>query len=85
MAVHIFDAAESPCSANSILLRTADDNERSFHSITIHALRHNSYADDLLESMPTPESAIRLMEQLIELCAKGGFNLTKFVSNDRKV
>ena len=25
------------------------------------------------------------MEQLIELCAKGGFNLTKLVSNNRKV
>ena len=25
------------------------------------------------------------MEQLIELCAKGGFNLTKFVSSNRKV
>ena len=25
------------------------------------------------------------MEQLVELCEKGGFNLTKFVSNDRKV
>ena len=26
-----------------------------------------------------------LMEQLIELCTKGGFNLAKFVSNHRKV
>ena len=35
--------------------------------------------------MPTPESTIRLMEQLVELCPKGGFNLTKFVSSHRKV
>ena len=27
MTVHIFGAADSPCSANSILLRRADDNE----------------------------------------------------------
>ena len=49
------------------------------------SLRHNFYVDDLLKSVPTPEEAITLMEQLIELCAKGGFNLTKFVSNNRKV
>ena len=85
MTVHIFGAADSPCSANSALLRTAVDNERSFDTATIETLRQNFYVDDLLKSMPTPESTIRLMEQLVELCAKGGFNLTKFVSNDRKV
>ena len=30
MTVHIFGAADSTCSANCILLRTADDNEGSF-------------------------------------------------------
>ena len=30
MTVHIFEATGSPCSANSILLRTADDNEEKF-------------------------------------------------------
>ena len=30
MTVHIFGATDSPCSANSILLRTADDNEEKF-------------------------------------------------------
>ena len=39
----------------------------------------------LLTSVPTPEDAVTLMEQLIELCAKCGFNLAKFVSNNRKV
>ena len=81
MTVHIFGATDSPCSADSVLLRTADDNEGSFDPETTH----NFYVDDLLKSVPTPEDAITLMEQLIELCAKGGFNLTKFVSNNRKV
>ena len=30
MTVHIFGAADSPCSANFVLLRTANDNEGSF-------------------------------------------------------
>ena len=85
MTVHIFGATDSPCSANSILLRTADDNEERFDPSTIDTLRHNFYVDDLLKSVPTPENGITLMEQLIQLCAKGGFNLTKFVSNNRKV
>ena len=53
--------------------------------MTTDTLRHNFYVDDLLKSVPTPEDAITLMEQLIKLCAKGGFNLTKFVSNNPKV
>ena len=85
MTVHIFGAADSPCPANSIFLRTADDNEGSFDPLTTDTLRHNFYVDDLLTSVPTPENAIMLMEQLMELCAKGGFNLTKFVSNNCKV
>ena len=35
--------------------------------------------------MPTPATATRLAGQLIELCAKEGFNLTKFMSNDCNV
>ena len=30
MTVDIFGATDSPCSANSILLRAADDNEEKF-------------------------------------------------------
>ena len=49
--------------------------------MTTDTLKHNFYVDDLLKSVPTPEDAIMLME----LCAKGVFNLTKFVSNNHKV
>ena len=59
--------------------------KKSSDPSTIDTLRHNFYVDDLLKSVPTPENAITLMEQLIERCAKGGFNLTNFVSNSRKV
>lgn len=85
MTVHMFGATDSPCSANSILMRTADDNEESFDPSTIDTLGHNLYADDLLKSVPTLENAFTLMEKLIELCVQGGFNLTKFVSNNCKV
>ena len=53
--------------------------------MTTDTPRHNLYVNNLLKSVPTPEDTITLMEQLIELCAKGGFNLTKFVSHNRQV
>ena len=85
MTVHILGAADSPCAANSTLKRTADDNERDFDAVTVDTLRRNFYVDDCLKSVPTPDAAIQLASQLVELCAKGGFNLTKFMSNDRQV
>ena len=41
--------------------------------------------DDVLRAVSTSEAAIKLSKQLTELCARGGFNLTKFLSNDRRV
>ena len=84
MTVHIFGATDS-CVANLTLNQTADDNEKDFDAITVQTLRRNFYVDDLLKIMTTPATATRMAGQLIELCAKGGFNLTKFMSNDRNV
>ncbi|KAK3745999.1 hypothetical protein QZH41_017318, partial [Actinostola sp. cb2023] len=85
MTVHIFGAADSPCSANSMLKKTADDNEKDFDPVTVETVRHNFYVDDVLKSVPIASAATRLAEQLTEICAKGGFNLTKFMSNNRQV
>ena len=85
MTVHIVGATDSPCSANSMLKRTADDNENDFDPTTLETLRRNAYVDDVLRAVPTSEKAIKLSNQLTELCARGGFNLTKFLSNDRSV
>ena len=85
MTVHIFAATDSPCTAISMLKRTADDNEHDFDPTTLETLRRNFYVDDVLRAVPTPEAAIKLSNQLTKLCARGGFNLTKFLSNDRRV
>ena len=85
MTVHIFGAADSPCTATSLLKRTADDNENYFDPTTLETLRRNFYVDDVLRAVPTSEAAIKLSKQLTELCARGDFNLTKFLSNDRRV
>ena len=41
--------------------------------------------DDILRAVFTSEAAIKLSKQLTELCTRGGYNLTKFLCNDRRV
>ena len=43
------------------------------------------YVDDLMKSVSSPEIALSLSTQLRELLEKGGFRLTKWLSNDRNV
>ena len=37
--------------------------------------------DDLLKSLPSEDETAQLALQLIELLSRGGFRLTKFMSN----
>ena len=41
--------------------------------------------DDLLKSVETEESALRLIRDVKAMCQAGGFNLAKFISNKSKV
>jgi len=48
-------------------------------------LRKNFYVDDLLKSKRSTESSVELISAIGQMCKAGGFHLTKFVSNDRRV
>ncbi|CAB4008456.1 Hypothetical predicted protein [Paramuricea clavata] len=85
MTVHIFGATDSPCAANSALKKTAEDNEGGFDLETTKTVKNNFYVDDLLKSLNSTEEAVHQAKELIKLCEMGGFNLTKFMSNDREV
>ena len=85
MQVHIFGAASSPCIANSTLRRVADDNAEEYSSSVITAVKRNFYVDDALPSENDEQSAIRLAHDMVELLARGGFNLTKFTSNSKRL
>ena len=41
--------------------------------------------DDLLKSFPTVKEVVNAIKQLQELCSRGGFNLTKCISNKQEV
>ena len=52
---------------------------------TIDTVNRNFYVDDCVKSVATTEEAVRLVEQLPELLSRGGFRLTKWISNRRKI
>ncbi|XP_078381445.1 uncharacterized protein LOC144664208 [Oculina patagonica] len=85
MSVHLFGGASSPSCANYALKKTAEDNKKDFDEITIETVKRNFYVDDCLRSVPGDTEAVRLVGQLRELLAKGGFRLTKWISNSKKV
>ena len=73
---HIFGSKDSPTCANYSLKRTGSDNQDTFPEAA-KSVHRNFY----MESSPTVEEASNKAKDLVALLAKGGFNLTKFVSN----
>jgi hypothetical protein len=74
----------APACANFALTCTADDNESEYGVTVAETLRKNFYVNDVLKSTPEDE-AIDLSKKVKEVCAKGGFNLTKFVGNTERI
>ncbi|CAM4597167.1 unnamed protein product [Leuciscus chuanchicus] len=85
MVVHLFGATSSPSCANFALRRCAEDNEEFFSQQVIDTIMNGFYVDDCLASVALEQEAISLYKGLKAICAKGGFLLTKWVSNSRSV
>ena len=85
MKVYLFGAVCSPSCANFALRKTAEDNESKYPTGVTEAVFNNFYVDDCLASRANEEEAISLILQLSELLQKGGFNITKWVSNSDRV
>lgn len=85
MTVHLFGAVSSPGCANCALKRAADDGEEQFGIGAAKTVTRGFYVDDILRSVETEGKAIELIDNVKGICAKGGFNLTKFVSKSREV
>ena len=67
------------------LKKIADHNREDFDAVTVETVKRNFYVDDCLRSVATDTQAVRLAGQLRELLSKGGFRLTKWISNSREV
>ena len=85
MQVHLFGATSSPSCAAHALKRTADDHANLLKPEVLATVHRNFYVDDCLKSVPTEEKAIKLALDLQSLMKMGGFRLTKWLSNSRKV
>ena len=85
MCVHVFGAISSGSCANYALRKTAAENESKFGSVAADTLRNNFYVDDMLKSLPNSSDAIQLITDVINMCDATGFNLTKFMSNNKDV
>ena len=85
MTVHPFGARSSPSIANYALKRTAEDCGDEYSLVTKQTVEQNFYVDDCLKSVNSVEGAIEVVRELRDLCQRGGFRLTKFVSNSREV
>ena len=77
---HIFGAKDPPICANYALQRTAQDNVNQYPEAT-KAVLENFYMDDYLDSVQSPERALKRSKELGHLLHLGGFKVTKFVSN----
>ena len=85
MNVHLFGGTWSPSCCNFALRHTAKDNCSDFHPDTVDTVLRNFYVDDCLKSVSTEEKGIEIARELCSLLARGGFKLTKWISNNTKV
>ena len=85
MTTHLFGGVWSPSAANFALRKVAEHNQGIFSDDTIQTLLHNFYVDDCLKAVATKDQAIRLATELQELLASGGFRLTKWLCNSKRV
>ena len=85
MTVHLFGATSSPSCASFALRKCAEDQSQEFRAEVVQTVLQNFYVDDCLKSVATEEEAITMCQDLMKICSHGGFRLTKWVSNRRKV
>lgn len=85
MKVHIFGATSSPSCAAYALKRTAKDFAHLYEEEIATVVDRDFYVDDCLKSVATEEQAVKISTDLRSMLQYGGFRLTKWMSNSRKV
>ena len=81
---HLFGATSSPSIVN-FCLKTTAEMDGGWNSEVANVIKRNMYVDDLMKSTETTADAILLVHKVKEQLSKGGFHLTKWCSNDRRV
>ena len=77
IVLHIFGDKDSPCCTNYDLKKTGRGNFDCYNLSEIESLLISFYMDNFLKLFPSKEQAKQLCQEMIEIMAAGGFNLTK--------
>ena len=85
MVVHVFGATSSPTCANYAIQQTAKDNAHMYSDEVVQMVAENFYMDDCVKSLYSVNKTITLSVQLTKFLKKGGFHLTKWLSNSKEV
>ena len=85
MTVHLFGASSSPSCAQYCLRRIARDFGNYHLQASSDVVNNNFYVDDCLLSFQTADQAIAVINDLIRMLQRGGFQLRKFLTNDHEV
>lgn len=70
--------------AQRVLLQLVEDEGKEFPG-ACHALRKNTYVDDIVTGASSINEARKLTSELVELLSRGGFQLRKWSSNEASV
>ena len=85
MKVHVFGATSSPTCALYALKETGKDHASLYSEEAVQSVMESFYMDDCLKSIPSKEQAVSLHKELTSLLQRGGFRLTKWLSNNKEV
>ena len=87
MCAHVFGAKSSPACANFALKRAAQEAQdgSKYNDEACNRVKTDFYVDDCLTSVENSTQAIRLVEDLTNICKDKGFRLTKWLSNSKEV
>ena len=84
MNAHIFGGIWCACIATYALRRTLQDQQVEDEFVK-DVINRSFYVDDCLRSVSSQEEAKKVVVDVKKVLEKGGFNLTKFVTNDREI
>ena len=79
---HIFGATSSPTVAKFSVQQGARDNRLQF-PLTFETVFDSFFVDDFLKTFLSPKNSFSVALQVKQMLDSCGFNLTKFITNDR--
>ena len=85
MLIHVFGETDSLCCATFAVKCVSRDNKEKCSRVVSESILKSFYADDLLKSVITIEEAVNLAKEMTDVMRRGGFRVTKFISNDKNV